>query len=303
MKQNSGLIYAFYGGGGIGLLFGIIMGTSITPTVATVLGALVAILSAVLGLNDSQFTHAKAVRIGSFGLACVLGAYIGLYVRSHNLLSPSLASLKAQYLEIGYSEKQALQFITYKEFGFFDGPPVSQPKPDNDGDESSAGSAPAVSAGAQPVTIQLPASSAVAMQHSSLLFSAAVDLSGCEELAFTDESLPLEEILNNFELTGDYWETLAMEVSGKIAPDYQSLVLLAAKESVCVSPEDSAGQQQDCDALSASSSLDGFSQLNSVPYHSELWRNLLADVGKIEMPDTQKNQAVVIFKQALCSAD
>jgi hypothetical protein len=139
MNQNSGLKYAFYGGGGIGLLFGVIMGTSITPTVATVLGALVAILSAVLGLNDSQFTHAKAVRIGSFGLACVLGAYIGLYVRSHNLLSPSLASLKAQYLEIGSSEKQALQFITYKEFGFFDGPPVIQLKLDNGGAEPSKG--------------------------------------------------------------------------------------------------------------------------------------------------------------------
>ncbi len=297
MNQNSGLIYAFYGGGGIGLLFGIIMGTSITPTVATVLGALVAILSAVLGLNDSQFTHAKAVRIGSFGFACVLGAYIGLYVRSHNLLSPSLASLKEQYLEIGFSEKQALQFITYKEFGFFDGPPVTQSNLDDGDAESSTG------AESLPLTLATPASNAVAMQHSSLLFSAAVDLSGCEELAFTDESLPLDEVLNNFELTGDYWETLAMEVSEKIAAEHQLLVLLAAKEAVCVSQEDAASQQQDCEALSDSSSVNSLTQFNSDALHSELWRNLLRKVGQMDMPDTQKNQAVAIFKLALCSAD
>jgi hypothetical protein len=154
-----------------------------------------------------------------------------------------------------------------------------------------------------PLTLPTPSSNAVVMQHSSLLFSASVDLSGCEELAFTDDSLPVDEVLNNFELTGDYWETLAMAVAEEIAPEHQLLVLLAGKDAICASPEDSASQQQDCDALSASSNIDGFSQINSVTYHSELWRNLVSEVTAIEMHDTQKNQAVAIFRQALCATD
>ena len=118
-NTNNNLKLSLYGGAGIGLLFGVIMGTSITPTVATMFGTLTTLLAAILGLNDAYFSNAKAVRVGSFGFACVIGAYMGLFVRTHNLLSPSLITLKDNYIAAGFSEEQALNFIAQKEFGMF----------------------------------------------------------------------------------------------------------------------------------------------------------------------------------------
>lgn len=232
------LRFALFGGGGIGLLFGVIMGTTSTPVIATMLGALTAVLAGILGLNDNLFNNAKAMRIGGFGICCVLGAYLGLYVRSHNVLAPSLLELKQTYLAVGFSEQQALNFLAMKEFG------VSLASLQQNEGKKSEGKPVLAQSDAQPASksatqsvevmpSQQNAAQTLFKQHNSLLFSASVAVSGCEELVYTDDSLALDEVLNNFELTGGVWEKLAEQALEHVPEPEQKAWLLTIKQGVC----------------------------------------------------------------------
>ncbi|MCL1123212.1 hypothetical protein [Shewanella surugensis] len=227
MKIKVSLPLSLFGGSGIGLLFGVIMGTSVTPTVATMLGVLSSLLGAILGLNDRYFNDAKAVRLGSFGLACVIGAYLGVFVRSNNLLSPSLIELKQEYVSLGYSESQALDFIYAKEFGVT----LSRHKAGLSTTAEKTLAQRPISDKAVEVVVEVERG--VYQQHSSLLFAANVNASACEELLLTDASLPLEEVVNNFELTGGQWEELALNILEQLPSDPQKTMLLAVKALVC----------------------------------------------------------------------
>jgi len=302
--QKPNLKLALYGGAGIGLLFGIIMGTSTTPTVATVLGALTTLLAGILGLNDHYFNNAKAVRVGSFGFACVIGAYTGLFVRSHNLLSPSPEALKAQYLRPGYGEEQALKLVTFKEFGFFQIPSnavvAQSPSQENSSSDDNDNPTSTVHA---PVIINQQ----VVQQHSSLLFGAEVDLSGCEELADTDTSLPLDEILNNFELTGGVWETFAIAVTEKIDTSLQSDLLFAVKVAICTEANETA-IETGCDALN-NSSFEGLSEKDYEPLfahystNSGAWPKIARSIDHYSWPNEQKSKALILIKESFCDSE
>lgn len=308
--QKPSLKLALYGGAGIGLLFGIIMGTSTTPTVATVLGALTTLLAGILGLNDQYFNNVKAVRIGSFGFACVIGAYTGLYVRSHNLLSPSPESMKAQYLRLGYSETQALELVTFKEFGFFQIPSAAiiEHAPAQGGSQDEAASASTStsksSATATPIILSQHVSQQVTQQHSSLLFGAEVDLSGCEELADTDTSLPLDEILNNFELTGGVWETFAISVSENIDAPHQTELLFTAKNAICAESDENT-LQMGCDAIGVESlpTKDYESLLAHYSAKPGAWSEIALSIGQAAWPNEQKSKAFILIKESFCDSD
>ena len=231
-EKSVNLKIALFGGTGIGLLFGVIMGTSITPTVTTLFGALATLLAAILGLNDKHFTDAKAIRVGSFGIACVIGAYLGLFVRANNVFSPSIIDMKQEYIKVGFSEQQALNFIAFKEFGISltaSAETISSP----------VNSTLAAEQGVTEVAAQ-PSNAVMAMtnshankQHSSVLFSAPVALSGCDELEHTDASLPLDEVLNNFELTGGAWNRLTGFITNDYQENQQKPLLLTVRDAVC----------------------------------------------------------------------
>jgi|GEM_PF-4223519 len=236
------LRFALFGGSGIGLLFGVIMGTTSTPVIATMLGALTALLAGILGLNDNLFNNAKAMRIGGFGICCVLGAYLGLYVRSHNVLAPSLLELKQTYLAVGFSEQQALNFLAMKEFGVSlaslqqNEGKKSEGKPVLAQSDAESATKPATKPATQPVEVvpnQQNAAQTLFKQHNSLLFSASVSVSGCDELVYTDDSLALDEVLNNFELTGGVWEKLAEQALEHVPEPEQKAWLLTIKQGVC----------------------------------------------------------------------
>ena len=314
--QKPSLKLALYGGAGIGLLFGIIMGTSTTPTVATVLGALTTLLAGILGLNDQYFNNVKAVRIGSFGFACVIGAYTGLYVRSHNLLSPSPESMKAQYLRLGHSEEQALKLVTFKEFGFFQIPSAAiiEHAPAQGGSQDEAASASTStststsksksSATATPIIVSQHVSQQATQQHSSLLFGAEVDLSGCEELADTDTSLPLDEILNNFELTGGVWETFSISVTENIDAPHQTELLFTAKNAICAESNENT-LQMGCDAFSVErlSTKDYESLLAHYSAKPGAWSEIALSIGQAAWPNEQKSKAFILIKESFCDSD
>lgn len=298
MKPN--LLLAFYGGSGIGLLFGIIMGTSTTPTVATILGALTAVLAGVLGLNDKYFNNAKAVRIGSFGFACVIGAYMGLFVRSHNLLSPSPEALKKQYVQLGFSEERALELVLYKEFGFTieeEAPSQTVTTVEN----SEQANSDTNDNQKVPLTIASNFSDQVAKQHSSLLFSADVEISGCDELNDTDITLPLDEVINNFEITGGIWQTIAIEVTGNIEQQMHRPVLLATKNAICNTPEASVAET-DCSDINQVNTNTTYSELlNDYSGRSAVWHDLAHAINGISMQDAEKSRTLLLMKDTICS--
>lgn len=358
MSQPINLPLAAFGGAGIGLLFGVIMGTSVTPTVATMLGALTALLAGILGLNDNMFNDAKAARVGAFGVACVVGAYMGLYVRSHNVLAPSMLDLKQDYLDVGFTEKQALNFIAMKEFGMslaqLDGAvspsasssaPVHVPSstfaPDPNADEALGENAEeqaaassseaavqqvetvaaqqAAPAAPAPVTASAhsPAPSVAATvfkQHNSLLFGAKVEVSGCEELVHTDASLPLEEVQNNFELTGGAWEEVMYEVYDALPEEEQKDVLLLVKDAVCLIKDDemhdcrqalhasghdaqSLGEAQTKRAKASLDWVDALSQVNSQ------WATIADEISLTDLPPAQSAAAFGYIHNMLCRHD
>lgn len=105
---------------GMGLLLGILLGLSSSSVVAVVVGALAAMLSAFLDAGGQQKSDgnvvnreariAGAVRNGLFGFACTAGIALGIYTRTHDLLSPPRPTLAQQVraLEtIGFTAAEA----------------------------------------------------------------------------------------------------------------------------------------------------------------------------------------------------
>ncbi|MFZ0391504.1 MAG: hypothetical protein WAN36_13680, partial [Calditrichia bacterium] len=119
-----------FSGAGMGLLVGIIVGLSVSEVVSIILGALAALLAAFLGLQDQQCakkqegepaaafnrTRMVGLRAGSFGIACAVAILLGVFLRTHNVLSSNI-SLKEQvalWQQAGYDKKDALQYVAYQ---------------------------------------------------------------------------------------------------------------------------------------------------------------------------------------------
>jgi hypothetical protein len=91
-------------GAAIGLLVGLIAGLSISPVTSTILGALSTGLLVLLGFKESQettYSASHAFRVLGFGLFCSLALIAGISLRTHQVLSPSLARQKQQLTDIG----------------------------------------------------------------------------------------------------------------------------------------------------------------------------------------------------------
>ena len=102
-----------FSGMSIGLLIGLMVGLSVSKVVGLVLGGLASSLALILGLNDRYFTHAKAIRIGTFAVFCIVGVVGGTYARTHGLLSPSYESQKLRLTKLGYQEPEALEILKH----------------------------------------------------------------------------------------------------------------------------------------------------------------------------------------------
>lgn len=184
MDKNK--LIAFFSGSGLGLAVGIFMGLTVSPVVGVVIGAIASSLAIFLGFGDGEHSQIKSIRIGAFGLVAALSALLGLYIRANNLLAPSLQQLKNDYMEVGFSEEEALSFLKFKEFGIID-----------ESWRMAGGDSAALS------TIQA---------GTSLLFnSARVSKDKCDKFEF-DELTPLKIIVNNLSFLDDDWKKMTEEV-------------------------------------------------------------------------------------------
>ena len=114
---------------GMGLLIGVLVGLSASPVIGMLVAAITGLLSSFVGLlpikksehkDNSQYMQwlrLSGIRAGLFGLFCLLGVFIGLVVRTHNLLSPSesaLVKFHQDLLTVGFTEQQARKLLLTK---------------------------------------------------------------------------------------------------------------------------------------------------------------------------------------------
>ena len=142
------------------------------------------------------------------------------------------------------------------------------------------------------------ANTQISQQHSSVLFSAPVELSGCDELELTDNSLPLDEVLNNFELTGGVWEELAIVVSTEVTSDKQKLILLTTKDAVC---QIDNVQEESCEALTPELVKPNVQTVLSViKNYNDKWLTVALSIDGSALSEEDKLHAIRLAKNTLC---
>lgn len=131
-----------FSGVGIGLLLGLLLGLSSSPVVGLVVGALAALIASFVGLRIQSKESADAsadagspaqrklaaLRAGCFGVTCVLGLLCGIYLRTHDSLSPAPVPPKQQMeelLALGFSAAEARTLVVQRLWG----PLPGNPKP------------------------------------------------------------------------------------------------------------------------------------------------------------------------------
>ncbi len=108
-----------FAGLGLGLLIGVIIGLSIAQVTGIILGALTSLLAAFFGLKDSgTATAGNRVIIGTFSISCLCSIFLGLYVRTHDLLSPSVKNEYDTYTGLKLFNKQEVkQILLFRTLG------------------------------------------------------------------------------------------------------------------------------------------------------------------------------------------
>ena len=115
------MVEQIFAGVGLGVLTGLLVGLSASPVVASVVGAIAASIVTLLGLAPGDgsrklFASGSALRLGTFGLACALATLLGLYIRTHDLLSPTPDQQIASLHKAGLNQEQATQWVLAKRF-------------------------------------------------------------------------------------------------------------------------------------------------------------------------------------------
>ena len=126
---------------GIGLLVGLLLGLSSAPVVGLVVGAVTSLLAGLLGVavpgknGESEPVPREqqqaliGLRAGTFGLACTVGLFAGIYMRTHNVLSPPEPGLQERYQElvaIGFAPERARELVAGT-YGHTGTTPATQP--------------------------------------------------------------------------------------------------------------------------------------------------------------------------------
>ncbi len=195
-----GYVVDVFSGLGLGLLLGVILALSITPVVSVVVGALAALLGLFLGLEGGGGDDAKAsalnkvrlngLRIGSFGLATVLGLMLGLFVRGNHLFDESLEKHLARWE--GFPKGVAQQMVIFERTGLV---PATL----------------AFEKGAPPVEVTLDEKTA--FRKSSALVGALEDRDLCRELDPEEWNNAPDRILRRY---GDLNDPLFADIAARI---------------------------------------------------------------------------------------
>jgi len=220
------LFTSFFNGLGVGLLLGLLLGLAVSPVVSVIIGTISSLLAVLLGLNENYLNPAKSIRIGSFGLFCVVGILSGIYIRSHNSLAPSLQSLYNEYRAMGFSDKDSRNFIAYQEFNLT---PENWTKIDT------------TKASKQPMAeisehkLLVSGENISAKKRQSVLYSSKVDAGKCYILESSNEKMSYSDLKMNFVVAGGTWKELANLMDQSLPETVRKKALLVLRDIFCAS--------------------------------------------------------------------
>lgn len=113
---------------GMGLLLGLIMGLSVSEVVKVIMAAMTAILGAFLGFDKRSYTGVTtddyqkekentlftSLRAGWFGIAVIAGILSGMFIRTHEVFTPSVEKSVKQWTDAGYDPVYARKLVVFQ---------------------------------------------------------------------------------------------------------------------------------------------------------------------------------------------
>lgn len=192
---------AIFGGAGLGILIGLLIGMSTTGTVGLVIGALSTILVVLLGFKEKGDSGVHAWRVGSFGLFCAIAILAGVYFRAHNTFAPSVDSEIRKWTSEGqFSQEEAKTLFLYERFGFV------------------------------PPDVQID--TVIAKKSQSVLYASDITLSDCEKLEGY-QNFPIQNELEAYKRLGGTWESIATAIKQEVEVENQRAVLHHIQRNLC----------------------------------------------------------------------
>jgi len=204
------LLSAFFNGMGVGLLLGLLLGLAVSPVVSGIIGTLSSLLVVLLGLNENYLNPVKSIRIGAFGLFCVIGILSGKYLVNNNSFAPSLEKYYNEYRNIGFTDSVARDLIAYQKFRLV---PTDFK-----------------------FTIPAGTDSLMDQQFQSsrtVMFSAEVNASQCIILKSSNVDMDFTDIMHNFVLAGGTWKELANGLDPVLSENTRAKTLLLLRDIFC----------------------------------------------------------------------
>lgn len=287
---------SFFNGLGVGLLLGLLLGLAVSPVVSAIIGTLSSLLVILLGLNENYLNPVKSIRIGAFGLFCVIGILSGIYIRSHNTLSPSLQSLNKDYRAMGFSAKDALDFIAYQEFNLV---PANWTKKDTNAvtglttDKATDHVDSEKSEQRQLVTNEENMS---AKKRNSVLYSSEVDAGTCYILESSNEKMSFTDIKMNFVVAGGTWKELASDLDPSLPEKVRGTALIILRDIFCATGG-SGTIKVKCNKLqdvNAAASLENIRK--TLLSSGEVWNKIVLKVDNKIDKDYQKTLYISLTK-------
>lgn len=267
------MITSFFNGLGVGLLLGLLLGLAVSPVVSAIIGTLSSLLVVLLGLKENYLNAVKSIRIGAFGLFCVVGILMGMYIRSYNALAPSLQSLYNEYRAMGFSEKEARDFIAYQEFDLTPAEWTKKTVTDSASEDM-------VSEETGGGKIIAPAENIASKKRQSVLYSSEVDAGQCYILESSNSSMSFSDIQMNFEVAGGTWKELANDLDPSLPDNVKSSALLLLRDIFCASgnSEKVKVKCENFQDISSNSSLADIKKALSAS--GDIWNKIVAGIDK-----------------------
>lgn len=107
-----------FAGLSLGFLIGGIIGLSIEHVTGIILGALTSLLAAFFGLKpNKEGVIGNQIIIGTFGITCMISILGGLYIRTNNILSPSIKKDIDIYQQAQFTKDEIKRIILVKKLG------------------------------------------------------------------------------------------------------------------------------------------------------------------------------------------
>jgi hypothetical protein len=111
-----------FGGVSLGCFLGILIGLSTTPVISIVITGLVALLAAFFGLSEKLGLAASTAgtpRLIGFALSAAVFTLVGVGLRTHEILMPSIASQQQALQKLGYADgsKEQAELLLFLRYG------------------------------------------------------------------------------------------------------------------------------------------------------------------------------------------